>query len=194
MAVLQEIVRNLLVIVIIASLFELLVPEGNIKPFVRFAIGLFILITILNPALAYLYDDRSFEVELWDYQVKNLNQDEMLKNGKKLNQQISASCNSEMKDKLEGQISAMAILVQGVEDVDINAEFNEDGSIRKLDLMVKPDKNNTAMNQEHVNVFSGNQEAISQREQQQIRNKITSIINNLYGFENVDIDINFEGG
>lgn len=194
MAVLEEIVRNLLVIIIIASFFELLVPDGNIKPFVRFAIGLFILITILNPVLAYLYDDRSFKINLWDYQVKEFSQDEILENGGKLNRQISESSNSIMKDKLEGQISAMAMLVQGVEEVDIKAELNDDGSIRKLNLLVTPDQGTKAANQEHVKAFSGSENAISQKEQQQISNKIITVINNLYGFENVDIDINFEGG
>ncbi|MEN6461238.1 MAG: stage III sporulation protein AF [Syntrophomonas sp.] len=194
MAVLEEIVRNLLVIVIIASFIELLVPDGNIKPFVRFAIGLFILITILHPTLTFLFDDRSFKVDLWDYQVKNLKQGEILENGKKINQQINESNNSVMKDKLEGQISAMTMLVPGVDDVEIKAELKEDGSISKLNLMVRPDKGTTEEANEHVKVFSGNQNDISQKEQQQIRNKIISVINNLYGFENVDIDINFEGG
>jgi stage III sporulation protein AF len=194
MAVLEEIVRNILIIIIIASFFELLVPNGNLKPFVRFAIGLFILITILHPTLAFLYDNKNFKVDLWDYESKSLNQNDILENGKKVNQQISESSNSVVKHKLEGQISAMAMLVQGVEDVDIKAELNDDGSIRKLNLMVTPGKGTTSTASEHVKAFSGNQEAISQKEQQQIRNKITSIINNLYGFENVDIDINFEGG
>jgi stage III sporulation protein AF len=194
MAVLEEIVRNLLLIIIIASFFELLVPSGNLKPFVRFAIGLFILITILHPTLAFLYDNKSFKVDLWDYESKNINQNNILENGKKVNQQISESSNSVVKHKLEGQISAMAILVPGVDDVKINAEINEDGSINKLNLNVTPDKGVIEENSEHVKAFSGSSNSVSQKEQQQIRDKIISVINNLYGLENVDINIEFEGG
>ena len=48
MAILSEIVRNILVIVLIASFLELMLPEGTLRPLVRFAIGLFILI-IMSP-------------------------------------------------------------------------------------------------------------------------------------------------
>lgn len=194
MTLLTEMVRNLLVIIIMASFFELLVPNGSIKPFVRFAIGLFILITILNPTLTLLFDNRSFQVNLWDYQSKNFNQNDIQANGKKINQQITGNSNELMKDKLEGQIGAMALLVPGVEDVDIKAEMNDDGSIHKLNLTVKPDKGKTTEPKGDVKVFSGNHDSISLKEQAQIRDKITTIINNLYGISNVDIDINFEGG
>ena len=47
-----DIVRNVLVIILVSSFFELLLPDGKVKPFVRFnIIGLFILISVLNPAL-----------------------------------------------------------------------------------------------------------------------------------------------
>lgn len=194
MAVLEEIVRSIIVIVIIASFFELLVPDGDIKPFVRFAIGLFVLITILHPTLAFLYDNKNFKVDLWDYEAKNLNQDDILENGRKVNQQISENSNSAVKEKVEGQISAMAMLVPGVENIEIKADMSEDGSIKKLTMRVTPDTGTTSANNEHVKVFSGSSNAISHKEQQQIRSKITAIINNLYGLENADINIKFEGG
>ena len=55
MTVLSEIVRNVLVIVLIASFLELMLPEGTLRPFVRFAIGLFILIVVLSPLAGILF-------------------------------------------------------------------------------------------------------------------------------------------
>ena len=70
MSVLTEIVRNILVIIIMASFLELLLPEGAIRPFVRFAIGLFVLIAVLNPVLGYFFDDSNFQITWWDYQME----------------------------------------------------------------------------------------------------------------------------
>jgi len=63
MAVLTEIVKTFLVIIILASFLELLLPEGKVKPFVRFAIGLFILIAVLNPGLSLLFSGHNFDVD-----------------------------------------------------------------------------------------------------------------------------------
>ena len=54
MQLLSEIVRNVIVIIIIASFLELLLPQGTLQPLVRFAIGLFILIAVLNPVMGFL--------------------------------------------------------------------------------------------------------------------------------------------
>ena len=48
MDVLVEIVKNLLVIIILASFLELLLPGGGMKPYVRLAIGMFVLIAVLT--------------------------------------------------------------------------------------------------------------------------------------------------
>ncbi|MGI5921044.1 MAG: stage III sporulation protein AF [Syntrophomonadaceae bacterium] len=195
MAVLEEIVRNLLVVVIIASFFEILIPDGNTKPFVRFAIGLFILITILRPALSYLYDNRDFKVDLWDYQVDQLKQEEILENGYEVSRKITEGTSSQLKTKVEGQIGAVAMLVEGVEEVDVKADMNEDGSIRKLTLMVNPGEGTAGQeNAEHIKAFSGNQDKILAERKEQIRNKITTVLRNLYGLDKSAVEINFEGG
>lgn len=193
MDTLTEIVRNLLVIIIISNFFELLVPDGNIKPFVRFTIGLFILITILSPTLAYIYNNRDFKVNLWDYSVKNFDQEQILTTGETINRQITGSNNNLIKEKVEGQISAMTMLVPGVEDVDIKADLYQDGSIRKLDITVKP-MQDVQYRENDVKAFSHSKNSFTQEEQKQISNKITTIINNLYGLKSNHVNIDFEEG
>jgi stage III sporulation protein AF len=81
MSVLTEIVRNILVIIIMASFLELLLPEGAIRPFVRFAIGLFVLIAVLNPVLGYFFDDSNFQITWWDYQMEAVEEESLLRRG-----------------------------------------------------------------------------------------------------------------
>ena len=73
MEVLAEIVRNLLVIIIISSFLEMLLPEGNTRPFVRFAVGMFVLIAILTPSLHYLYDNVSFRYQHGTIACRDMN-------------------------------------------------------------------------------------------------------------------------
>ena len=65
MEVLVTIVKNLLVIVVIASFLEILLPDSSVRPFVRFAIGLFVILAILNPILAVFFRE-AMQAGAWD--------------------------------------------------------------------------------------------------------------------------------
>jgi len=193
MDVITEIVKNLLVIIIISSFLEIMLPDGNIKPFVRFAIGLFILIAVLSPALAFIYDDRDFQISLWDDRVDEQVSKEIENGSQKIQQQINGQSNELMREKLEGQISAVAILVPGVDDVQSEVTVGEDGLPLKLQLIVRPGGKKTVDEVEPVNVFGSSQEK-SYTEQEEIQKKILQVMNNLYGIEPENIQIEFEGG
>jgi stage III sporulation protein AF len=170
-----------------------LLPDGSIKPFARLAMGLFLLVAILNPALNLLYEDREFKINLWDYQVSPVQNEEILKEGQRINQRITAADSEAIKARVEGQIGAMTMLVPGVEEVNIDAGVDNNGTVTKLDLKVIPDRGTGQEEAEKINVFSG-QAGLSKDEQEHIRQKIINLVENVYGFKNVDIDINFVGG
>lgn len=193
MAVLAEIVKSVLVIVILASFLELLLPEGGVKPFVQFAIGLFVLIAVLNPVLSYMFDDRDFQVQLWDYTEELSETEEILEGGREVSNQIMNNHNDMVRDKLRGQISAVAMLVPGVEDVQAEVELSSEGSVNSLCLVVRPEKD-TAEEDSNIDVFSGGEEAFDIQEQEQIKKKILQVMKNLYGINSIDIQIEFEGG
>ncbi|MDD4801718.1 MAG: stage III sporulation protein AF [Syntrophomonas sp.] len=192
MDVIAEIVKNLLVIIIISSFLELLLPDGSIKPFVRFAIGLFILIAVLSPVLAFVYDDKNFQVSVWDVKADKQITERIQESGQKIQQQITDSNSGLIKEKLEGQISAVAILVPGVGDVNAQVSVGENGSLRKLRLIVITEKDDEMEKMEEVNSVSGNHQ--SDAEQKEIKRKILQVMGNLYGLKSENIEIKFEGG
>lgn len=194
MDVIAEIVKNLLVIIIMSSFLEIILPDGNIKPFVRFAIGLFILIAILNPTLAYIYDDKNFRVSVWDEHVDEKTTQAITTGSQKIQEQITDQSNAIMKEKLEGQISAVAILVPGVNDVHTEITLSEKGNPQKLKLMVIPGANKSAAEADQVNVFSTSSEEKSTAERDDIKRKILQVMGNLYGLNADNIEIIFEGG
>lgn len=195
MAVLAGMVKNVLVIIIMASFLEILLPEGRVKPFVRFAIGLFIIIAVLNPVLNVLFDKKDFEVNLWDYNLSPEQEREVLERGSRLNQQLTSTGESSFAEKIEGQISAVAMLVPGVKEVETRAALDSEGGLKKLDLIVRPEGNTGLPGEgDEIRAFSKGGEQSPPADQEQMEEKIRGVINNLYGFKNIEIEIKFEGG
>ncbi len=194
MEVLTEIVTNLLVIIIISSFLEMTLPEGNTKPFVHFAVGLFVLIAILSPTLNYLFDDKSFSIAAWNDQIFEQAASQIVQDSQIVEEQIRSQGNAVLKEKLAGQISAVAILVPGVDDVTAEVILAPDGNPRKVHLVVNTSGNKQPSEIEPINVFSGPSPAMSREEQNAVEHKIRQVMNNLYGLESEAIEITFEGG
>lgn len=194
MQTLYDIVKNLMIIIVMASFLELLLPNGRIKPFVRFAVGLFVLIAILNPCLNWLFHEKQYEISLWDYQLdQNLTEDVQAK-GAQLQQNVMERRQAIIQEKVQGQINAVTSLVAGVNDVQTEVDIKSDGSIKKIELTVRPVQNQKEGETSGINVFSGQSDDISETDKEQIENKILQVINNLYGVPNEAVSIHFEGG
>ncbi|HNX28300.1 MAG TPA: stage III sporulation protein AF [Syntrophomonadaceae bacterium] len=190
-----EIVKTVLVIIIVASLLEMLLPESSLKPFVSFTMGLFVLIAILNPVLNFAFKDREFAINLWDYKYDQALEEEMLDKGMDINQQVIQSNDQQIQEKLQGQISAMTSLVPGVQEVDARIKKGEAGTADKFMLLVRVEKNETDDDSKDVEVFgSGAEKKLRQEEQERIKEKILLLIDNMYGIKAGLIEIKFEGG
>lgn len=194
MQTLYAIVKNLMIIIVMASFLELLLPNGRIKPFVRFAVGLFVLIAILNPCLNWLFHEKKYEIGLWDYQLdENLTEDVQAK-GAQLQQDVKERRQAIIQEKVQGQINAVTSLVAGVNDVQTEVDMKSDGNIDKIELTVRPVQNQKEGKSSGINVFSGQSDNISETDKEQMENKILQVINNLYGVPDEDVSIHFEGG
>lgn len=194
MAVLTDIVRNVLVIVLVAGFMEMLLPEGNMKPLVRLCIGMFILIAVLHPVLGFFFDERAFSIDSWDYQPKQSEPVVDIKEeGTRIHQTLINQSKLAAKEKLEEQIDAVAVLVPGVEKVQSQVDVDESGKVRNLILSVRI---------ESTEVNSGNKKTGQDRGRygvdadyrEQLANKISGLMHNFYGLEENAIKIEFEGG
>ena len=184
MSVLTEIVRNILVIIIMASFLELLLPEGAIRPFVRFAIGLFVLIAVLNPVLGYFFDDSNFQITWWDYQMEAVEEESLLRRGQEINQNIMNHNQSLLKEKLEGQINAVVLLVPGVETVETEA-FISGGGIEKLSFRISEEQ--ADIGEDEPGVWLG--ESGDEQLKEQIEKKVRAVVINMYGLREEQIEI-----
>lgn len=193
MGIFYEIVKNVLVIIIVASFLELLLPEGRVKPFVRFAIGLFILIAVLNPTLSFLFNkNQNFNLDSWDYCINIDQSDEIMENGQNIRNRLLNNDNDKVKEKLQGQISAVAMLVPGVQGVESQAQLSEEGVLEKLSLLITTEEGDISKSN-IKEAFSAGKE-LSNEEKQQIEKKVINVVQNLYSLENIEIEIEFKGG
>ncbi len=195
MDTLVEIVKTVLVIIIVASLLELLLPESSLKPFVSFTMGLFLLIAILNPVLHVAFRDRDFEINFWDYKYNQALEEEMMGKGLDINQQVMDSNEKQVQEKLQGQISAITSLIPGVKEVEARIEKGETGAADQVMLLVQVEHDEAEKPGTDVTVFGGSgEEELKREEQEQIKNKILMLVDNMYGMKADQIEITFEGG
>lgn len=195
MSVLVEIVRNVLVIIIVASLLEMLLPEGSTRPFVRFAVGLFILIAVLNPLLTAVFARQDFEMSWWDYRADYRDElGEVEEKGQRLQEEVARQSGEMAREKLQGQISAVATLVPGVADVKAEAQVDGRGAVQKLKLVVRPERPSEESGEENPGVFSSSGSGLAEEEKEQIRTKMSGILQQFYGLDGVNIEIQIEGG
>ena len=194
MSTLYEIVRNLLVIIVIASFLELILPDGRLRPFVRFSVGLFILIAILSPTINLLFKDKNFELSFWDYQLDTGIEKTIQEKGKELNDKVYQPEKSLIQSKLQGQIDAIGSLVPGVNGVQSQVETDSDGTVKKITLHVDAGQSSRIEEVAGVKVFSNQPEKISQNEEKVIAGKIVQLISNLYEIPDENVEIDFGGG
>lgn len=193
MSVLADITRNVLVIIILASFLELLLPGGAIRPFVRFAIGLFILIAVLNPVLGFFFDGRDLQVSWWDWRIEVEEEEFIAERGRQINENMISQNNQTLKEKVEGQVKAVVLLVPGVKEVDTEAEIRQ-GMLESICFNIYPEDMQSSEAEGEMSVFietSGNN---TEQRKQQIEDKILQVISNMYGLGAEKIDIKFEGG
>ena len=190
MDVLVEIVKNLLVIIILASFLELLLPGGGMKPYVRLAIGMFVLIAALTPVIRCFYPGEALHISSWEWSNYGAEQQEVLQKGSELHSELIAQSNESVRSKLEGQISAIAMLVPGVAEVDSKIVLNEDGSIQKVTINVSGQDNNGA-DPSSVGTF-WDQEAA--RLGPDVEARMARIVMNMFGLSEQQIEIQVQGG
>jgi stage III sporulation protein AF len=204
MNVLADMVRNVLVIVIVTSFMELLLPDGTIKPFVRFAVGLFVIIAVLTQ-VAVLFDrNNSLPVTLWDAVISNdtaLSDNDkkagIEKQGQFINEKIIDGAYQEVHSKMDGQISALVSLVPGVEEVKTDTLTDEKHNIRSINLQIILENNNSGdksqKDQEKPENTSLPPDKSDKADTKEIVNKIRQVINNFYGFQDVEVNITVKG-
>lgn len=214
MEVITNLVRDIAVIVILASFMEMLLPNSNMKRFVQVILGLFILITILNPIVNFLNEDLSTHVNAWQFQANPGELEEIMAQGMSLAQTSDDNALRQYEQRLEQQISGLVTLIPEVDNVKVKVDAGGNitkgfGNIESIYVLVAEEEisGSNASHEEIVidiepirieleedkkqNDLSSI-ESTGDRRQGAIAKEIKDLIGNFYGIANHKIFVEFD--
>lgn len=111
----REWVRNLTMLIILASFLELLVPQNSMKRYIKMVMGLVILLGILNPIFALFRQEVTIDVGWLDSRVPSgASLNEILRKGETFRQAAEAQSLRAFQLKVEREAEREALTVEGV--------------------------------------------------------------------------------
>jgi len=119
----SNLVRNVTIIVIIAGFLEMLLPTGEIKRFVKAVLGLFILVSMLNPLLGLFDKNVVSEVLAWQDPMGDSELSTILVQGEKMSQEMNEKALDMYSKNVAKQIETVVKLVKGVGWVEVDVQM-----------------------------------------------------------------------
>jgi stage III sporulation protein AF len=96
----------------------MLLPENNLRKYVKVVLGLFIMVTLLIPLVNVISSDESWAVSAWQFSDNAAGEvATVLSNGERISSKLHEVTLKEGEDRLGRQVEALVALVPGVESV-----------------------------------------------------------------------------
>lgn len=123
MQTLHTLVRNLAVILLLATFLEMLLPNKSMRGFVQMVMGLFVISAVLAPITAFLHTPLEMEIPAWSATIpQDLPAIATEGQGLKL---ARDAVQEQYRQILVNQIKALALGSDGVEGAEVDVEFEE---------------------------------------------------------------------
>jgi stage III sporulation protein AF len=122
---LHILVRNLVVILLLATFLEMLLPNQSMRGFVQMVMGLFVISAVLSPITTFLHTPLAMEIPAWSAtSPQDVPAIATEGQGQKL---ARDAVQEQYRQILVNQIKALALSSEGVKGAEVNVEF-EDGA------------------------------------------------------------------
>ena len=117
--------------IIIVSIFELILPKGNLKKYIKVVMGLYILFNIISP---FVKKDFSFELEnvIENSKSKTVSTEEV--NQTSMDTRLKQICKEELEKDITKKVEEQGYVV---ENCNIDIKIEEETNIEKITLKVK---------------------------------------------------------
>ena len=123
METLQTLVRNLVVILLLATFLEMLLPNQSMRGFVQMVMGLFVISAVLSPITTFLHTPLEMGIPAWSVtNPQDLPAIATEGQGQKL---ARDAVQDQYRQILINQIKALALSIDGVKGAQVNVEFEE---------------------------------------------------------------------
>ncbi|KLU61351.1 stage III sporulation protein AF [Peptococcaceae bacterium CEB3] len=125
MQALQNLIRNLAIILLLATFLEMLLPNKSMRGYVRLVMGLFVISAILNPLADLLHVPLALNIPAWtSSSPQDLPVFAAEGQGNKLGRDAVLA---QYRQILQHQIEALALGVKGVDRANVTIDFANDG-------------------------------------------------------------------
>jgi len=128
MEVFHSWITTIVAAVLITSFLEMLLPQSDLQKFVRVVLGIFIMITILNPLLKLADQNINFERVVLKASGQGMDDlENILAEGRLLKEVTGGMVDEQYSQGLKKQVRSLALLVNGVADATAQVELEEKG-------------------------------------------------------------------
>ena len=144
---LQTLVRNLAMILLLASFLEMLLPNKSMRGFVQLIMGLFVISAVLGPAAAFLHVPLTMEIPAWSaISPEDLPALATEAQGLKAGQD---AVQEQYRQILVHQIEGLALSTQGVRAAAVKIQFaDRTGGVTDQPIIAKIEVSLTASPEE----------------------------------------------
>jgi stage III sporulation protein AF len=126
-------IRNVVIIVLLTTFLDMILPSSNLQRFVKVIMGLFVVVTLLNPLINLFTKDRNFEVLAWQ-QAENGAGFKSVQSKTETLQEVNQQLFLENYEKqLAGQMEALVKLVQGVQTAEVELKLKGGSRVGTLE-------------------------------------------------------------
>lgn len=190
--------EGIIIAVIIGTIIEMIVPEGNNKKYIKIVIGVYIMFCIISPVITkitskevtFLLDDYE------DYYKKNNTYEELNKNFEETNEyKIEEVYQQKLIEDIKVKLSQKGYKVNNVELL-ISTNDEDYGSITKIDIELnvnnKNDEKKTSNKIKKVEISINSNKSTEKSTKVDIPNadKLKEYLSDEYGVKTADILIN----
>lgn len=112
MEAVRGLVLNVTLIILLTTLLDLLLPEGRLQPFVKLVMGLFVVISMLNPLLNFLRQGETLQAWVLEEPIVSEQWDSIMAQGKFLQENRQQEIWQQYAIKLQEQVEALLLLLE----------------------------------------------------------------------------------
>jgi stage III sporulation protein AF len=178
---LQTMVRNLAIILLLASFLEMLLPSKSMQGFVKLVMGLFVISAILNPVSSLLHIPLETSIPAW---TESSNGDlPVLAAGNDGSKIGRNAVQEQYKEIIRNQVRALALGVPGVQKAEIEVEFYESSGgltdqprIRQIAIQIHAENQEIRPVEEVIIGDKNLKEQVLSKHALEVRNMVTAFM------------------
>jgi stage III sporulation protein AF len=195
MELIIDIVRHIMLIVLFASVIEMFLPRSEMGRYVQLILGLFVIITILNPIMNL--KDKDFQLKILNIsKPKESVVASGIDEGLRLRENNQVLATETAIVHIRNQVTGLINLVPGVEDADVGIvtapDFIDTGEIIKISIYVQSEfsqKKNSFVEAVDINTSIDEKQSPIELSPQETAQRIKDVISSFYGLEVSKIEV-----